>query len=107
MDFDKERDDRNARQFTFTRWADYCLEADLERTKQTDSEAFEVSSWERDSRSCDHLKRFFGDLSLADITSQKIEAYISLRTQEGIIRGGKQSNTRKVSRSTVPTNWQR
>jgi integrase len=60
-----------------------------------------VSSWERDSRSCDHLKRFFGDLPLGEITSQKIEAYISMRTQEGIVRGGKQSTAKKVSRSTV------
>jgi hypothetical protein len=27
VDFDKERDDRNARQSTFSRWADRCLEA--------------------------------------------------------------------------------
>jgi hypothetical protein len=47
------------------------------------------------------LKRFFGDLPLAEITSQKIDAYISMRTKEGIIRGGKNSDTRKVSRSTV------
>ena len=101
VNFDKERDDRNARQLTFNRWAVSCLEADRARTKRTDDEALEVSSWERDSRSCDHLKRFFGDLALADISSQKIEAYITVRTQEGIIRGGKQSTTKKVSRSTV------
>ena len=101
VNFDKERDDRNARQLTFNRWAVSCLETDHERTKRTDDEALEVSSWERDSRSCDHLKRFFGDLPLAEITSQKIEAYISMRTQEGIVRGGKQSTTKKVSRSTV------
>ena len=35
------------------------------------------------------------------INSQKIEAYISARTLEGIIRGGKRSEMRKVSRSTV------
>jgi integrase len=101
VDFDKERDDRNARQLTFSKWADRCLEADRERTKRTDSEALAVSSWERDSRSCDHLRRFFGDLPLTDITSQKIEAYITARTLEGIIRGGSQSKTIKVSRSTV------
>ena len=101
VNFDKERDDRNARQLTFNRWAVSCLEPDHERTKRTDDEALEVSSWERDSRSCDHLKRFFGDLPLGEITSQKIEAYISMRTQEGIVRGGKQSTTKKVSRSTV------
>jgi integrase len=101
VDFDKERDDRNARQLTFAKWADRCLEADRERTKRTDSEALEVSSWERDSRSCDHLRRLLGDLPLAEITSLKIEGYISTRTQEGIIRGSKQSKTIKVSRSTV------
>jgi integrase len=78
-----------------------ALKPDRQRTKRTDSEALAVSSWERDSRSCDHLRRFFGDLPLNDITSQKIEAYITARTLEGIIRGGKRSQTRKVSRSTV------
>lgn len=71
VDFDKERDDRNARQLTFSKWADRCLEADRERTKRTDSEALAVSSWERDSRSCDHLRRFFGDLPLTALTRKK------------------------------------
>ena len=101
VNFDKERDDRNARQLTFNRWVVSCLEADHECTQRTDDEALEVSSWERDSRSCNHLKRFFGDLPLKEITSQKIEAYITAAHQERIIRGGKNSDTRKVSRSTV------
>ena len=67
-------DEKAARQgLTIRLWADRCLEADRERTKRTDSEALAVSSWERDSRSCDHLRRFFGNLSLTDITSQKIK----------------------------------
>jgi len=101
VDFDRERDDRNARQLILSKWANSCLEADRERTKRDDSEELAVSSWERDSRSCDHLKRLLGELPLAEITSQKIEGYISMRCQEGIIRGGKSSKTKKVSRSTV------
>ena len=83
------------------KWIDSCLGADHERTKRDDSEALAVSSWERDSRSCDHLKRLLGELPLAEITTQKIEGYISTRSQEGIIRGGKPSKTNKVSRSTI------
>jgi hypothetical protein len=105
VDFDKERDDRSARLLTFNRWAVSCLEADRERTKRTDSEALAISSWERDARSCDHLKRFFGDLPLCDITWQKIDSYITSRTLEGIIRGGKQSKTIKVSRQRSRTSW--
>ena len=48
VNFDKERDDRNARQLTFNRWTVSCLETDHERTKRTDDEALEVSSWKRD-----------------------------------------------------------
>jgi hypothetical protein len=105
VDFDKERDDRSARLLTFNRWAVSCLEADRKRTKRTDSEALAISSWERDARSCDHLKRFFGDLPLCDITWQKIDSYITSRTLEGIIRGGKQSKTIKVSRQRSRTSW--
>ena len=86
MDFDKERDERSARQLTFTRWADSCLEVDRERTKRTDSDALEVSSWQRDSRSCDHLNGSSETSTRGDYIA-KIDAYISMRTKEGIIRG--------------------
>jgi len=75
VDFDKERDDRNARQLILGKWIDSCLGADHERTKRDDSEALAVSSWERDSRSCDHLKRLLGELPLAEITTQDRRLY--------------------------------
>ncbi len=47
------------------------------------------------------LKRFFGDLPLAEITSQKIDAYIKHAHQGRNNSRRQNSDTRKVSRSTV------
>ena len=57
VDFDKERDDRNARQLTFQRGL-FLVSKPIGSAPNERYEALEVSSWERDSRSCDHLRRF-------------------------------------------------
>ena len=58
------------------------------------------SSADRDRQMVEHLKRFFGQMALSDITGTKILHYKNTRLASGLMRWGKQIE-KKVKLSTV------
>ena len=77
------------RSVTFSQWASRYL--DLISQK---------ASAERDRQMAGHLKSFFGDLALTDITTTRILEYKNRRLQSGVMRWGK-ATAKKVQLPTV------
>ncbi len=89
-DFDAEAEKKKQPVVKYSAWADECMmkqEAGviITRSRKQPKE----STLDRERASISALKRYFGDLTLPEITSEKIAGYLPWRTAQNLVRCGK------------------